>query len=877
MDDKAHTVDYSFGNWVKRRRKALDLTQQELARRVGCSVSLIFKIESDERRPSRQVAELLAEHLEISPDHRTLFLKVARQEKPIDGLGSLLPPAISSDPALISQTVQPYLPIPLTSLVGREHELRAILQQLHDPDCRLLTLTGPGGVGKTRLALEVAHQVRDRFVDGVGFVPLEGTSSSEFMVPAIADALGFSFSGMLELKAQLINFLKDKRILIVLDNLEHLLDGVELLDLLLERAPGVKLLAISREQLDLRAEWAFEVQGLPVPSDIQWPAMESSSAAALFLQRARQTRLDFTPTDADLDSIRRICQLVDGLPLGIELAATWVRMMSVKEIADEIERSMDFLTTAARDVPPRHRSIRAVFDHSWSLLTEEERRVLRQLTVFRGGFRREAAEYVAGATLSALSSLIDKSLIRHSASKRYNLHELIRQYAHERLLRSGELEDARNRHLEFMMALAEEAKEKLSGPEQILWLDRLEEDNDNLRAALEWSLRYEETKTKVSDNQRAQTAQDAIRLAGLLYLFWKRRSHWAEGREWLRRALAQSAGLPGTRERIHALDAAALLAVEQADTRSARQLAEENLRLTQELGDENSIASALNTLGLVRWKQKDHAGARSLCEQGLALFRELGDQFAVADTLHSLGHITINQGDLEAAQSYLEESLWITQELGNKIGFVEALGDLGLVAYLQGDYPTAQSRLEDSLVRFREANLLPGTVSALNRLGDLARCQGDFEKADRLYTDGLSLYREMGDLDEIPSMLHNLGYTALQRGDHAQAMALFKEALSIQHTMGNRAGIAECLMGIAGVLSAQGKAEAGARLLGAAEAMRESVGASLWPANRVEYDRILTRLKSALDEPAFAAAWSAGKALTLEQAIAEVPRSATKP
>jgi tetratricopeptide (TPR) repeat protein len=496
--------------------------------------------------------------------------------------------------------------------------------------------------------------------------------------------------------------------------------------------------------------------------------------------------------------------------------------------------------------------------------------------MFRGGFTRQAAELVAGATLSALSSLIDKSLIRHSGSNRYDLHELTRQYAQEQLLRSGELEYARNRHLEFFLALAEQAKEKLSGPEQILWLDRLEEDNDNLRAALEWSLRYEETKTKMSEDQRAPTAQNALRLAGLLYLFWKRRSHWAEGREWLRRALAQSADLPGTRERFHALNAAALLAVEQADTRSARQLAEENLRLVQELEDKNSIASALNTLGLVRWKQKDHAGARSLCEQGLALFRELGDRSAVADSLHSLGHITINQGDLDAAQAYLEESLSITQELKNKIGFVEALGDLGLVAYLQGDYPTAQSRLEDSLVRFREANLLPGTVSALNRLGDLARCQGDYEKADGLYAEGLSLYREMGDLDEIPSMLHNLGYTALQRGDHAQAMALFKEALSIQYTMGNRAGIAECLMGIASVLSTQGKAEAGARLLGAAEAMRESVGASLWPANRMEYDRILTRLKSSLEEAAFAAAWSAGQALTTEQAIAEVPGASTK-
>ncbi|HJR80925.1 MAG TPA: tetratricopeptide repeat protein [Anaerolineales bacterium] len=866
--------EYSFGTWVRRRRKGLDLTQQELAQRVGCSLSLIFKIESDERRPSRQVAELLAEHLEVPLDQRSLFLKVARQEKSVDQL-EVVPSHAEFGPASSPDTAKPNLPLPLTPIIGREFELAEITRLMQDPQCRLLTLTGPGGIGKTRLSLEAAQHLQGIFADGVFFVALAGIGSPDYVVPAIAEAMSFNFSGSSQLRMQLFNFLLQKRLLLILDNMEHVIEGADVAREILQHTDKVKLLATSREPLHLQAEWTFHVQGLPVPQGDRMEELEGNSASRLFLQRAEQAQAGFTISDAERPAVLRICRLLEGLPLGIELAAAWVRTLSCREIAEELKRSLDFLASSARDIPQRHRSITAVFDHSWALLSVHDQEIMRRLSVFRGGFTRQAAEQAAGATLSTLASLIDKSLIRHSASKRYDLHELTRQYAQERLTRSGELEHARNRHLEFFMALAEEAKEKFSGPEQILWLDRLEEDNDNLRAALEWSLRDEETKTKLSEDQRAQTAQDALRLAGLLYQFWKRRSHWAEGREWLRRALAQAAGLPGTRERRHALDAAALLAVEQADTRSARQLAEENLRLAQELGDKHSIAAAFNTLGLVYWKQKDHAGARSLCEQGLALFRELGDRVAVADTLHSLGHITINQGDLEAAQSYLEESLWIAQERGNKIGFVEALGDLGLVAYLQGDYPTAHSRLEDSLLRFREANLLPGAVSALNRLGDLARCQGDYEKADRLYTEGLSLYREMGDLDEIPSMLHNLGYTAQQRGDYAEAMALFKEGLSIQYKMGNRAGIAECLMGIASVLSAQGKAEAAARLLGAAEAMRESAGASLWPANRVEYDRILTSLKSALDEPAFAAAWSAGQALNTEQAIAEVPGTAT--
>jgi len=258
-------MEYSFGDWVKRRRKALDLTQQELARKVGCSVATIFKIESDERRPSRQIAELLALHLEIPPEQKQLFLKVARQEKVVDSLGSI-PPASLTHTAPSSDRPQARLPISLTSLIGREHELQMIVQQIQDPSCRLLTLTGPGGVGKTRLALEAAYQLQDSFLHGTWFVSLSGASVSEFIVPAIADVLSFSFAGTTEPKLQLFNYLKEKKILLVLDNLEHLLNGIEVLGELLEYSRSVRLLATSREILKLSAEWAFEVQGLPVPA-----------------------------------------------------------------------------------------------------------------------------------------------------------------------------------------------------------------------------------------------------------------------------------------------------------------------------------------------------------------------------------------------------------------------------------------------------------------------------------------------------------------------------------------------------------------------------------------------------------------------------------
>lgn len=437
-------IEVSFGAWVSQQRKALALTREQLAQYVGYSVSSLRKIESDERRPSQQMAELLAQGLQIVLDERPLFIKVARGVEGVEPPGAVRPvsaaawarpappPPISSLPALF------------TPLVGREVELAALARLLRNPQCRLLTLIGQVGIGKTRLAIEVASTQGELFPDGVYFVPLVSLPSPEFIVPTIADALGFTLSASIDPKLQLLNHLREKCLLLVLDGLEHLLEGAGLLAELLQQAPALKLLVTSCERLSLQAEWLFVLQGLPVPPFDQVQQAEEYGAVKLFVRSAGQAQVGFKLSAEERPWVVRICQLVEGMPLAIELAAVWVRLLSCREIAQEIERTLDFLSASARDLPERHRSMRAAFDHSWHLLSIEEQQALAKLSIFRGCFQREAAAEVAGVSLPLLTALVDKSLLRCNQcheTGRYSLHELIRQYAADKLHENFE-EDA---------------------------------------------------------------------------------------------------------------------------------------------------------------------------------------------------------------------------------------------------------------------------------------------------------------------------------------------------------------------------------------------------------------------------------------------------
>ncbi len=384
----------------------------------------------------------------------------------------------------------------LTSFHGREQELLELDRLIADPECRCISLVGPGGIGKTRLALQAARQQRAAFSHGVAFVPLASVGSVAAAIPAVAGAVRLQFYGPGDPRDQLLNYLSEKQMLLVLDNVEQLLvEGppqaniAELVFEILRRAPGVKLLVTSREALDLQGEWVFEVWGLAFPEVENAENADGFAAVALFVQRARRASPGLAFGTADLAAIAQLCRLVEGMPLAIELAATWSRVLSPAEIAREIEASLDFLSASARDLPERHRSMRVVFDQTWQKLSAKEREVLAQLSVFRGGFSRGAAEHVAGASLPVLSILVSRALLRRGGAGRYELHELVRQYGAGRLAAdAGAHAAAQRRHFDYFLALAEAAVQGLKGRDQLEWLGRLEQEHDNLRAALEWAL-----------------------------------------------------------------------------------------------------------------------------------------------------------------------------------------------------------------------------------------------------------------------------------------------------------------------------------------------------------------------------------------------------
>jgi predicted ATPase/DNA-binding SARP family transcriptional activator/Tfp pilus assembly protein PilF len=815
------------------------------------------------------------------------------------------------------------LPAPLTRFFGREAEIVRLRELLLAPATRLVTLTGPGGSGKTRLALEVAR--RQAATGGLGcpastvcFVPLgdltptgsrreQGHTHSALpadgaagvrhrIAEAIRERLGLPPSPSAAPLEQVVEALSSRTAadssggapLLVLDNFEHLvLEGAPLVRTLLERVPTLTLLITSRRRLALPGEREFLVGPLPVPDgrcqmsdgrerreqstdlrDTGRPPFPLTSdichlisafpSVQLFVDRAQAVRPDFELTPANAAAVASLCRRLEGIPLALELAAARAQVLTPAQMVARLEQRFELLVSGERDVAARRRSLRATLDWSYELLAPELQRFFACLCVFRGGWMLEAAEEVCdeGLAIDYLAQLRDCSLVvteEAAAEIRFRMLETVHEYARARS-RPEEQAALARRHATYHLALAERAELGLQGPDQGLWLDRLEMEHENLRAALEHWIRNGETEA-------------GLRLATALYRFWSVRGYWAEGREQYARLLEQAGADVPLKTRARALNVAGLLAYRQGDYAAARSAIEESLAIQRELGEPRGIAESLNSLALVAWNQGEYGSARALHEEGLAIRRALGEPRGIATALTNLGLVAWAQGDYGSARTLYEEALEVWRDLGDPRALAACLANLGNVLQDQEEPRAACRCHEESLALRRELDDRSGMADSLATLGLLAHSRGDGETARARLQEALLLSRELGDQAMIACSLTNLGCVVLEQGDPDLARSLLIESLGIGRELGDMRGVAASLEGLAGVASRQGEYVQTARLLGGAEAVRETIGAPLLAADREDTERRTDAARAGLGDAKFAAEWTAGRAMTPEEAI----------
>jgi len=838
-------------------------------------------------------------------------IQVGREEE----LPATLPPVQQT-----SATYPTNLPEEPTPFVGREREIAALTELLRRPSVRMVTLTGAGGTGKTRLALQVGRRSPGDFPNGVFFVSLAPLGNPELVPSAIAAALQVQETSGQPLLETLKGALREQRLLLLLDNFEHLLPAATVVAALLEGCRELRILVTSRQPLHLSWEHDYTVPPLEVPDAKLQPDLQKLSeydAVALFLRRAEAVKADFTLTGENAHAVVDICRRVDGLPLAIELAATRIKLFPPQALLVRLEHRMQTLTGGARDLPPRQQTMRNTVAWSYDLLDEEERALFRRLSVFMGGCTLEAAEAMCGEAgdrrievLPGLESLVDQSLLvveEQDGEPRFRMLETVREYALERLAASRETDQLRRRHAAAFLRLAEEAEREGAATEHSAWLARLERENDNLRAALAWSLEQE------------GSGDMALGLAGALVPFWS--GHWclSEGREWLEQSLALSTSSKAAerypRAWAQVVTGIGDLASRQGDFATARTYAEQGVAVWRTLNDKRGLASALGTLGWLALERGDHVQAQSHFEELVRLSRDEGTVEDTIRAIHSLGRVEMQQGNLTAARSRFEEALGLSRKSGDTVRLVHDLCALAEIAWSQGDTPAQHGFYKEALTSAKSLTepmdlfgvvlhlawvasrvgdyeqagellterltLARGQVRtaedwwsiawALNHLGDVARCQGDEGRAISLYEESLTLFRQHGERQGIAAVLHNLGHEALSQGNARRARALFMESLSLFQELNFAWSIADCLTGLAGVAGQEGHPEQAALLYGAAEAAHEAVDASgtlIGPANALSWEREIAAARGKVDEGTWEKAWSTGRAMSIDQAVA---------
>ena len=804
-------------------------------------------------------------HLKDFRDPKRLF-QVAMADLPAD-----FPPLRTLDVRLNNLSVQ------LSSLIGREQEVKEVSTLLQRADVRLVTLTGMGGIGKTRLGLQVATELLDTFADGTYFVSLAPVSDPVMVIDTIAHVLGLEHQHIGQLLSTehmeyLKAFLHDKYLLLLLDNFEQVVSAAPELTELLIACPHLKILVTSRAMLHIQGEHEYPVPPLALPKRTQLAVNEDLAqyaGVALFLERAFAIKPDLAVTETNLQAIAAICVHLDGLPLAIELAAARSKLFPPRALLQRMTHRLDVLTGSVRGVPARQQTLRNTIAWSYNLLDETEQQLFRRLSVFVGSYTLEAVEALfsafadgAGQVLDGVASLIDKSLLlqieREGEEPRLVMLETIREYGLEVLAASGEEELTRQVHAAYYLALAEEAEPEYGGPQQVVWLERLEREHDNLRAALQWSIEPGTTQQRI---------EIGLSLGGALRRFWLVRAFVNEGRAFLERALAADIGV-AIPIRAKALVAAANLAIVQSDYPCTEALARESLVLFRELEDQEGIVFSLQLLGSALYQRGNLAAGSSLIGEALALSRKLGQTDSLAWLLYQQAQYDIGQGEYTEACDLLEESLTLHRKNEHKRGIAFSLIQLAKGLFVsQGDQVRVDSLLEEGLALARELSD-KGSLASANALhGQIAFNRGDIATSRSLLEESVRLSREVGSRHSTAESLSLLARAVSVHGDHTAASALYEESLAIGRDLNNAWLIVPCLDGLASLAARQDEFVRAARLWGAAEVLRELVGMHIAPIERADYEQRVAAARAKLGAESFASSWAQGRTMTSEQAL----------
>ena len=765
------------------------------------------------------------------------------------------------------------VPITFTSLIGREQDVATIGALLLRPDVRLLTLLGVGGIGKTRLSIQVANQLREHFNDGICFVGLAPISDPSLVISSIAHELGLQEAGAQSLVETVKTWLRDKQFLLLLDNFEQIVSAAPLLEDLLTACPRLVILVTSREVLRLSAEYLFPVPPLSLPDLAQHPDHEQLSqyaAVSLFLYRAQVLKPDFMLTPANTRAIAEICVRMDGLPLAIELAAARIRLLPPQALLARLSQRLQALTSRSRTLPERQLTLHNTLKWSYDLLNEQEQCLFRRLSVFVGGCTLEAVEVVCAAldgadtvapVLNDVDSLIDKSLAQQTEQEgeepRLVMLETVREYGQECLRENREEESCHRAHAQYYLTLAEMAELHLHEAQQFIWLKRLNREQENFRAALQWFIKHTES-------------EHALRLSGALSWYWYMRGYWGECLSWLLTALQLSNTEDHTVARARVLGWAGILTLYQGNsTAEVHTLLEESIALHKVLEDTRGLAFAIMNLGEVYRVQEDYLTAHSLMEESVDLCRQAGDKWMLAVALGDLAEVIWAQGNAPSARTLLEEAWALVQEVGDTWSETRVNTILADWARAQGDYSQAATHYQKALSVAQQTGDVQYIAQSLAGLGDMARRQDDNAKALELYSQGLTIAREFGlQLSTCCRLLCGLGDIAQDEGDGIRAATLYREGLSLgMKDDYNKLGVVHCLLGLARIARRSRQFWRAAQLLSATEAQL-NIDRELDPLDRAEYERDVADIRAYLGEEAFMTACAQGRSMSPEQALA---------